>query len=159
MKVVSGWYKNAFFMYPLMVSAFENFDRKKAVASVLSVTCAFTVMGATGALQVYDGFKENDRVQQYNNRMLEVTGKLYDEYDIGCTSIPLMRLKDDTYAGSTQPYGRDLIKDWMKIYYKLPDNLQHGDFVYEDYNEVRLTELETLLEEAENKYEELKNNA
>ncbi len=141
------------------VSIFENLDRKKAVASVLSITCAFTVMGATGAMQVYDGFKENDRVQQYNNRMLEVTGKLYDEYDIGCTSIPLMRLKDDTYAGSTQPYGRDLIKDWMKIYYKLPDNLQYSDFIYEDYNEVRLKELEMLLDEAENKYAELKNNA
>lgn len=141
------------------VSIFENLDRNKAVASVLSITCAFTVMGATGAMQVYDGFKENDRVQQYNNRMLEVTGKLYDEYDIGCISIPLMRLKDDTYAGSTQPYGRDLIKDWMKIYYKLPDNLQHSDFIYEDYNEVRLKELEMLLDEAENKYAELKNNA
>ena len=141
------------------ISILENLNKKKAIAVVLSVTLAFSVMGATGMLQVYNGFKENDRVQQYNNKMLEITGKLYDEFDVPCTSIPLMRLKNDAYAGSTQPYGRDLIKDWMKIYYKLPDNLQYNDFAYEQYNEGRLAELEELLKETENKYLQLKNNA
>ncbi len=146
-------------MFNEYLGIFESFDRKKAVISIASVTLAFTIMGATGALQIYNGFKENDRIQQYNNKILEVTGKLYDEFDETCESIPLMKLKDDTYAGSTQPYGRDLIKDWMKIYYKLPDNLQYEDFVYEQYNEDRLLELEEILKETENKYLELKNNA
>lgn len=141
------------------VSLFEKFERKKAIASILSVTFAFSIMGAMGMYQVYNGFKENDRVQQYNNKMLEITGKMYDEFDVVVEEIPLMKLKDDTYAGSTQPYDRDLIKDWIKIYYKLPDNLQYEDFVYEDYNEKRISELEEILKETENKYNELKNNA
>ena len=58
-----------------------------------------------------------------------------------------MKLKDDTYAGSTQPYERDLIKDWMKIYYKLPRGLTYTDFAYEEYNEERLQELINALEE------------
>ena len=141
------------------VEIFSEFEKKKAITSILTVTLVFSIMGTLGGMQVYNGFKENDRVQQYNNKMLEVTGKLYDEYDEACDSIPLMKLKDDTYAGSTQPYGRDLIKDWMKIYYKLPDNLQYDDFIYEPYDEERLSELEEILKETENKYLELKNNA
>ena len=141
------------------VEILSELDKKKAITCILTVTLVFSVMGSLGAMQVYNGFKENDRVQQYNNKMLEVTGKLYDEYGEPCDSIPLMKLKDDAYAGSTQPYGRDLIKDWMKIYYKLPDNLQYEDFVYEEYDETRLAELEELLKETENKYLELKNNA
>lgn len=141
------------------LSIFETFDKKKALASALSVTFAFSMMGTMGASQVYNGFVSNDRVQQYNTKMLEITGKLYDEFDISCAEIPLMKLQDETYTGSTMPYGRDLIKDWMKIYYKLPDNLQYDDFAYEEYNENRLSELEGLLKEKENKYNELKNNA
>lgn len=142
-----------------VLSIFETFNKKKAVSCILSVTLSVVMIGSIGALQVYKGFEENDRVQQYNHKILEVTGKMYDEFDVVVDEIPLMRLKDDAYAGSTQPYGRDLIKDWMKIYYKLPDNLEHEDFIYEEYNETRIVELEEFLKETENKYAELKNNA
>ncbi len=138
---------------------FEGMERKKAFTNIFAITAIVVMIGVTGAGQVYHGFKENDRVQQYNDKMLQVTGKMYDEYGVVVEEIPLMRLKNDTYAGSTQPYGRDLIKDWMKIYYKLPPNLEYADFLYEEYDEDRLEDLEELLTETENKYNELKNNA
>ncbi len=137
----------------------EGMERKKAFTSIFAITIVTVMIGITGAGQVYNGFKENDRVQQYNDKMLQVTGKMYDEYGVVVDEIPLMRLKNDTYAGSTQPYGRDLIKDWMKIYYKLPPNLEYADFIYDEYDEDRLEDLEELLIETENKYNELKNNA
>ena len=77
---------------------------------------------------------------------------MYDEEGITTKKLSLMRLKNEKYTGSTQPYGRDLIKDWMKIYYKLPTSLTYDDFVYNDYDEELLEELEAQLVILENKY-------
>ncbi len=117
---------------------------KLAVTLCLAMIPIFTV-GAVNAGKIYFGFKSNVRVQEYNEAMIKFVAEQYEE-GIVTTKINLMKLKNERYTGSTMPYKRDLIKDWMKIYYKLPDNLQYTDFVYEEYDELRLTELEEQLE-------------
>ncbi len=134
------------------ISIFEDAPRNVVIRRVCAVLVPVVVIGAFGAGKIFNGFKENDAVQSFNERTLKVVAYEYEKLNTSATKITLMKLKDDVYAGSTQPYGRDLIKDWMKIYYKLPANLQYGDFVYENYDEERLQELEEELQEKENRY-------
>ncbi len=134
-----------------LARAEENKD-KKLFLKALAVLSIVVVLGGVGATQIYRGFKINDRVQDYNERLLTVTGIMYDEYGIETQTLNLMRLKDETYTGSTMPYNRDLIKDWMKIYYRLPKNLKYADFVYNEYNEELLITFEKELTKLEETY-------
>ncbi len=135
-----------------VLSSVEKAPTKKAVLSTVTVVLTVVTIGLAGAGQIFVGFKENNRVQDYNERLLRVTGIMYDEYGYVQDELQLMRLKDEKYTGSTMPYNRDLIKDWMKIYYKLPSALEYDDFVYNEYDEELLTKLEEELLLLENKY-------
>lgn len=135
-----------------IISAVEQVFSKNAVLSTAVGVLAVVIIGSVGAGQIFEGFKENNRVQDYNERLLKVTGIMYDQYGYTDDELQLMRLKHEEYTGSTMPYNRDLIKDWMKIYYKLPPNLEYDDFVYNKYDEDLLDELEEELLELENKY-------
>ena len=111
-----------------------------------AVLIAVLAIGGVGAARIFIGFEENEPVNAYNERRLQLASYEYNEKGLRVHKLSLMRLKDDTYAGSTQPYGRELIKDWMKIYYMLPDTLQYDDFEYEPYDEERLKELQDALD-------------
>lgn len=134
----------------ILAKAEEN--NKIAILKEVTVVVTVVVLGGVGAGRIYNGFKENNRVQDYNNRLLTVTGIMYDEHGIVTETLPLMRLKDETYTGSTMPYDRDLIKDWMKIYYRLPQNLTYDDFVYNSYDEELLQTFEQKLLKLEETY-------
>ncbi len=135
----------------LLAYAEEN-KNKKTMLKAVTVMAMVVILGSVGTHQMYNGFKENNRVQDYNDRLLKVTGVMYDKYGIETQTLNLMRLKDETYTGSTMPYGRDLIKDWMKIYYKLPKNLTYTDFVYNKYDEELLESYEQELIKLEETY-------
>lgn len=139
-------------MFNQVLTFSEETKNKKHLLKVLVCLLTMVIIGSVSAGQIYVGFKENNRVQDYNDRLLRVTGIMYDEEGITTKKLSLMRLKNEEYTGSTQPYGRDLIKDWMKIYYKLPTSLTYEDFVYNDYDEELLEELEAQLVILENKY-------
>ncbi len=119
-----------------------EFSQKTATVTCTAITVIAVAAGSIGAGKIFFGFKQNVRVQEYNESVLTYAGEMYDRYGYVFDKLPLMRLKDETYTGSTMPYDRDLIKDWMKIYYKLPVDLQYTDFEYEPYSEERLAELE-----------------
>lgn len=130
-----------------LLSRMEEWPLKRSVIAVCAVMLPVLIVGGIGAGTIFAGFRENDRIQEYNHQRLLLEGEKYARQMQSTVPIPLMKLKDDTYAGSTQPYERDLIKDWMKIYYKLPRGLTYTDFAYEEYNEERLQELINALEE------------
>lgn len=115
---------------------------KTATVACTAITAVSLTVGGIGAGKIFFGFKQNVRVQEYNESVLTYAGEVYDRYGYVFDKLPLMRLKNEVYTGSTMPYDRDLIKDWMKIYYKLPVDLQYTDFEYEAYDEERLSELE-----------------
>ena len=127
---------------------------KIAILKTVTIALTVVILGSVGAGRIYNGFKENNRVQDYNHRLLTVTGIMYDEYGIVTETLPLMRLKDETFTGSTMPYDRDLIKDWMKIYYRLPKHLTYADFEYNQYDESLLQNLEQELLILEKTYPE-----
>jgi len=112
------------------------------------------LISVIGVGKIYKGFEENNRIQVYNERAMQLVAYEYNNYGIVEDNIALMKLKSDTYAGSTQPYGRELIKNWLVVYYELPAeyNNDYGRFVYEAYDEERLQELEDELAEKELKY-------
>ncbi len=130
----------------------EEKHNKKALLQTVCVTLTVVIMGSVGASQIFNGFKENNRVQDYNHRLLTVTGIMYDEYGVVTETLPLMKLKDEKYTGSTMPYDRDLIKDWMKIYYRLPKDLTYADFDYNKYDEELLNAYEQELIKLEETY-------
>lgn len=140
-----------------LLSKMEALPLKRGVLAACAVMVPVLVVGCIGAGTIFFKFKENARVQQYNVERLTLEGEKYERQMQTSEPIPLMRLKDDFYAGSLQPYERDLIKDWMKIYFKLPQWLQYNDFAYEEYDEERLEELTEKLEQ-EQKSLKNKNN-
>lgn len=124
---------------------FDIFNKKIAVGAVCAACAVCVTVGGIQSAKIYNGFKSNVRVQEYNEAMLRYAGELYSSGQ-ALDEIPLMRLKNEAYTSSTMPYDRELIKDWMKIYYSLPPNLTYEDFVYEPYDETRLSELEEQLQ-------------
>ncbi len=136
-----------------LLSMLEKLTPLRSVLAVSAFMLPVLVVGCIGAGTIFVGFQQNNRVQQYNHQRLVLEGEKYAQQIQTSGPIPLMRLKDDSYAGSTQPYDRDLIKDWMKIYYKLPTWLSYADFDYEEYDEDRLDELIEALEKEREKIE------
>ena len=136
-----------------LLNRMEALPLKQSIAAVSAVMLPVLVVGCIGAGTIFAGFRANDLVQQYNHQRLVLEGEKYARQMQSSVPIPLMKLKDDTYAGSTQPYERDLIKDWMKIYYKLPQGLTYADFAYEEYDEDRLQELTAALEKEQKRIE------
>lgn len=131
-----------------MFASFTEYIGKKTVACGLCAVCVLcATVGGIQSAKIYNGFSSNVRVQEYNEAMLRFAGELYSKGH-AVDEIPLMHLKDEEYTSSTMPYNRELIKDWMKIYYSLPENLTYEDFVYEPYDEARLAELEVSLQQA-----------
>lgn len=136
----------------MFAEVFDIFNKKIAVGTVCAACAVCVTAGGIQSAKIYNGFKSNVRVQEYNEAMLRYAGELYASGQ-ALDEIPLMRLKNETYTSSTMPYDRELIKDWMKIYYSLPANLTYEDFVYEPYDETRLSELEEQLKQAKLKTE------
>ena len=132
-----------------VLQAFEGRPKSHQIAVACAMLIPVMVFSSFAAGEIFVGFRKNERVNEYNERVLRFTGMKNDELGIDTANMTLMHLQDESYSGSTQPYGRDLIKDWMKIYYKLPDHFGYGDFIYEPFDEERLTELEGILAEEE----------
>ncbi|MDD3243105.1 MAG: DUF6056 family protein [Eubacteriales bacterium] len=123
----------------------EAAQRKKAKAWVLPALTA--VLFAGGMLWQGFGFHAyylNAQVHAYNDLAMRTAGEHYQQTGKAAESIVLMRVKDRSFS-HWQACDRDLIKDWQKRYYNLPQSWGYEDFIYVDYDAAELDKMKEAL--------------
>ncbi len=86
----------------------------------------FGIMSLYNALSIASGYYGNYKINQINHyKLLEKSERIAAGME--CEEIVLYRLQDDRYA-SMMPYQHTFIQNWMKYYYKIP---QEVTIIYE----------------------------
>lgn len=130
------------FAYILMIWQAKAGEQGRAFApKVAWLLAPVLVLSFMNLAPIYRGYGQNAPVNEYNCQALELASEKY-EMGIELMDIQLMKMPNDRYT-ETQPYDRELIMDWMKIYYKLPKTV---NFVYNDYDAKEFAKLEKKLQ-------------
>jgi len=138
------WFLVATRLFAYVIGAFtehQTESKHPAAAKVAWILVPVMIISVMNLTPLYRGYQQNAAVNEYNNQMMELAAEKY-EMGIELLDLQLMKLPNSRYT-ETQPYDRELIMDWMKIYFKLPKTV---NFVYNEYDAKEFAKLEKKLQ-------------